>query len=136
MSSTFHVIVCAALLNENDEVFVARRRPEKKLGGFWEFPGGKLEPGEELIPALKRELREELNIEAHQCELLHIKPHQYDHGNVLILFYTAKVESGDLKLVDHDEYKWLTADKLETLQLLPANQEAIEKLIKHCHCEC
>lgn len=124
----FKVIVCAALFNKENEILIARRKSEKMLGGFWEFPGGKLEHGEELESALKREIHEELSIEIQINKLLLAKPHVYNHGAVLILFYQAKWISGEVTLVDHDEVRWLAADKLSELKLLPANQEVIELL--------
>jgi len=121
----YNVIVCAALLNSENKIFIARRKPEKKLGGFWEFPGGKLEDGEELEAALKREFVEELDIKITIDKLLHVKPYVYDHGAVLILFYLGKIESGEITLTDHDEYKWCTVPELRELKLLPANEEVL-----------
>lgn len=121
----FKVIVCAAILNKENKIFLARRKPEKKLGGFWEFPGGKLEWGEELESALKREINEELGISISIKKLLHIKPYVYDHGAVLILFYLCNYESGDISLKDHDTFEWCSAQDLEQHNLLPANEEVI-----------
>lgn len=127
-NNLFHVIVCAAIANKDGEIFIARRKPEKKLGGFWEFPGGKLELGEDLIPALEREIREELSIQIDSIKLLQAKPFVYDHGAVLILFYSCRHSDGDIKLVDHDEYRWLKPQELKTLKLLPANEDVIKIL--------
>ncbi len=125
----FRVIVCAAIRNRDGKILIARRKPEKILGGFWEFPGGKLEAGEELEAALRRELREELAIEIQNVELLHVEPHVYGHGQVLILFYTADWKTGELTLTDHDEVAWCEVSKLQNYNLLPANQKALAKLI-------
>jgi mutator protein MutT len=127
-SNKFHVIVCAILKNDKNEIFIARRAADKKLGGFWEFPGGKLEMGEELEPALKREIKEELSIEIEIEKLLHVNPHKYPHGSVLILFYLCKPQSTNFKLVDHDEIAWCTLSELQNYKLLPANEEVLEKL--------
>lgn len=127
-STLFHVVVCAAIFNDKNQVFLARRKADKKLGGFWEFPGGKLENGETLENALQREIQEELKITISNIELLHIKPFTYDHGQVLILFYTCDWESGDIALQDHDKMAWCEVDELSDYKLLPANEEAIAKL--------
>lgn len=127
-NTLFHVIVCAAIANEDGKIFIARRKPEKKLGGFWEFPGGKLEPGEDLEPALKREIREELNVEINAIRLLHIKPFVYEHGAVLILFYLCRHASGEFQLIDHDDCRWLKPQELKTLKLLPANEDVLKIL--------
>ena len=122
------MIVCAAIANEDGKIFIARRKSEKKLGGFWEFPGGKLEPGEELEAALKREIREELSVEINCLRLLHIKPFVYEHGAVLILFYLCQHQSGEFQLTDHDESCWLKPQELKTLKLLPANEDVLKIL--------
>lgn len=127
-NTQFHVIVCAAIENQQGQIFVARRSPDKKLGGYWEFPGGKLEHGEELEEALKREIKEELSIEVSVEDLLLIKPHMYSHGAVLILFYLCKPVTNSIKLVDHDDFKWLEPNELNSVNLLPANEEIVEIL--------
>ena len=107
-STLFHVVVCCAMINSEKKVLLGRRRSEKKLGGKWEFPGGKIHLGEEVEDALKREIWEELEIEIQDPKILHIKTHAYPHGNVLILFYTCKNFSGKPKLKDHDQFLWCT----------------------------
>ena len=124
----FRVIVCAAIRNAEGKILLARRKPEKILGGFWEFPGGKLESGEALEDALRRELREELEIEIANVELLHVEPYHYDHGDVVILFYACDWAEGEIKLHDHDAVAWCAPNELQAFNLLPANQTAIAKL--------
>ncbi len=131
MSNLFHVIVCAAIKNSKNQILLARRKADKKLGGFWEFPGGKLESGEDLVTALKREIHEELKLEIKNEKLLHIKPFVYPHGQVLILFYVCDLESGTPQLVDHDEIRWCNNAEMRSLELLPANEELITALEKH-----
>lgn len=124
----FQVVVCAAILDEENRILIARRAPGKKLGGKWEFPGGKLEPGEDLEAALKREIREEMDVDIRVKSLLHVRPYVYPHGNVLILFYLCDSLTGEVKLLDHDEVRWCTVNELRELPLLPANEEALAKL--------
>lgn len=127
--SNFNVIVCALLRDDQGRVLLTRRKPEKKLGGLWEFPGGKLEYGEELIAALTREIREELGVEIAVTRLLHVKPHVYEHTAVLILFYEGRITTGTMQLTDHDASVWLTPAELARHEgLLPANQEVIKML--------
>ncbi len=124
----FKVVVCAAIRNSKNQILLARRAPDKKLGGFWEFPGGKLEHGEELEVALKREILEELELEIEIEQLIHIKPYQYDHAAVLILFYLCSARNENFVLKDHDRAEWVGVDNLASFGLLPANEEAIAKL--------
>lgn len=128
-NTDFKVIVCAAIRNNKKEVLIARRKVGKILGGFWEFPGGKLEHDEELESALKRELKEELGIEIKIEKLLLAKPFKYEHGAVLILFYLASFVRGAVDPVDHDEIRWLQPSELSQFKLLPANQDAIAILL-------
>lgn len=126
----FKVIVCAAILNEQNKILITRRSPDKILGGKWEFPGGKLEHGEEVEDALEREIQEELSISIKDIKLLHIKPFVYEHGACLILFYLAKHAAGTLKLIDHDQAQWCSAKEIQNFDLLPANKEVLEILKK------
>lgn len=126
----FKVIVCAIILNDENKIFIARRKKGLRLEGFWEFPGGKLEHGEELETALKREISEELEIKIEITKLLHIKPYQYDAENAnLVLFYLCKLpDKQKMVLNDHDDAKWCDVDELRDLKLLPANAEVLEML--------
>ncbi|OVE82058.1 hypothetical protein BVY03_02060 [bacterium K02(2017)] len=126
--SDYKVIVCAAIQNEKNEILLTRRKEEKKLGGFWEFPGGKLEHGEELEEALLREIKEELSVSVNIKQLLHVKAHVYDHGAVLILFYLCDAVVGEIKLIDHDQLAWCKVSELSNYKLLPANKEVLDKL--------
>ena len=130
MAELFHVVVCAILINHDKKIFLARRSPNKKLGGKWEFPGGKLELGEEPEAALAREIREELSVTIKNPQLLHLKPYAYPHGNVLILFYTCLNFTDEPKIQesDHDLCGWYDFEDLKSLDLLPANAEALDKL--------
>lgn len=129
----FQIVVCAILINKNKKIFLARRASHKKLAGKWEFPGGKLELGEKPEEALIREIREELGITITDPQILHIKPYSYPHGNVLILFYTCDDFSAEPKIQesDHDLCGWYDLGNLKTLDLLPANAEALERLKKY-----
>jgi 8-oxo-dGTP diphosphatase len=125
----FQVIVCAAIRDTNGRILLTRRAPGKKLAGFWEFPGGKLEHGEECEAALRRELHEELGITVTVTKLLQIKSHVYEHGAVLILFYLCENPQGQIKLIDHDKMAWLTPQELSEHEgLLPANREVLKIL--------
>jgi mutator protein MutT len=86
-------VVTAAIIRKNGSVLLARRAPEEKLGGFWEFPGGKVENGETPEECLARELAEELGILARIGEKCAESLHQYDHGNFRIVAYLVDCRS-------------------------------------------
>ncbi len=125
----FQVIVCGAIHNKNDNRFlVGKRGVNQIMEGFWEFPGGKLEWGENLEQALHREISEELNITITIEKLCHVKAHHYPHKAVLILLYECLLVSGTPELIAHSELKWVTPNEMDDLIFLPANKELIDKL--------
>ncbi|MCU1591010.1 MAG: mismatch repair protein MutT [Frankiales bacterium] len=113
-------VVGAALLRDGPPRVLASRRTEPpRLAGLWEFPGGKVEPGESDEQALVRELREELGIEATVGERLGA---DLPIGETAILrVYICRVVSGEPQLVDHDEHRWLTADELDSVPWIPVD---------------
>lgn len=124
-------VVCGIIFKE-DEILLCRRKPEKSLGGYWEFPGGKVEFGESESEALIRELREEL---AMQVEIgKHFKTiiHQYEDVKVELIAYYCRFIQADFILTDHDEIKWVEKRELLSFNLAPADvpiAEAIASMI-------
>ena len=120
--------VVAAVLIEKDKILIARKKPEKSLGGYWEFPGGKIEKGEEPPESLVRELKEEMDIDI--AVKSYITDSIYDYGNIQVrlIGYTAEILSGEIKLVDHDEYEWVTLEEVAKYKLAPADIPLVEKL--------
>jgi 8-oxo-dGTP diphosphatase len=113
-------VVGAALLRDDPpRVLASRRREPPRLAGLWEFPGGKVEPGESDEAALVRELHEELRVEVSVGERL--------GGDILIgetavlRVYLARIVSGEPALVDHDEHRWLTVDQLDDVPWIPVD---------------
>jgi mutator protein MutT len=106
------ITVTAAVLKEKDRVLIARRRAGGLRGGLWEFPGGKIEPGETAPEALRRELREELGIEAMIGDFFLETEHTYPDLIVRLLVYWASIESGTPAALDHEELRWVTPAEL------------------------
>jgi 16S rRNA (cytosine1402-N4)-methyltransferase len=120
--------VCAGVILRSGAVLLARRAPGRKHAGKWEFPGGRVEPGETPQAALVRELREELGIEATVGAEAARTRHVYDFGEIeLIAFLVPKYE-GEFKLVDHDQLKWVEARRLLEFDLAPADVPIAEVL--------
>jgi 8-oxo-dGTP diphosphatase len=105
-------VVGAALLRDGPpRVLASRRTAPERLAGLWEFPGGKVEPGETDEQALIRELREELGVEVSVGDRL---GGDLPIGETAVLrVYLCRIVSGELTLVDHDEHRWLTAAELD-----------------------
>ena len=89
--------VCAAVIEDDGKVLLTERPAGKRLGGFWEFPGGKIDPGESPHQSLVRELREELGIEIEVGPVLETVYHHYEWGNVLIIAYLCRWRSGEIR---------------------------------------
>lgn len=115
------VRVVAALLVRDGLLFAARRSPERREGGLWELPGGKVEPGESDQAALTRELREELGIEVEVGALVAESTHAYAHGSVTLVGYRCRLLAGEPVLRDHDASRWLEADVLYEVTWAPAD---------------
>jgi 8-oxo-dGTP diphosphatase len=120
--------VCAAVVLHDDKILITLRPQDKKLGGFWEFPGGKIEVGETSEVALKRELKEELDIEVEIGELLETVHHSYDWGNVVILAYWCRWLGGEIKHLEVADHCWVAAGNLLDYDILAADQPIIQKI--------
>lgn len=122
------VRVVAAVIRKGDSIFATQRGygPQR---GLFEFPGGKIEPGETPQEALVREIREELDAEIRVGELLHTIEYDYPTFHLSMDVFWCELASEHLVLKEHESAKWLTKDNLRTVQWLPADLELID-LIK------
>ncbi len=120
--------VCAAVVLYQNKILITLRPQDKKLGGYWEFPGGKIEAGETPQVALKRELREELDIEVEVGELLETVHHSYDWGNVTILAYWCRWRSGKIRHLEVADHCWVAVGNLLDYDILAADQPIIRKI--------
>ena len=115
------VSVAAAIITHNDKVLLAKRPANKFLGGFWEFPGGKIECGETPEMCLHRELKEELEIYVKIDEYLTENVFDYGHFIVCLKVFLCSLDSGNFKLNDHDQIEWVEKDQLLSYNLAPAD---------------
>jgi 8-oxo-dGTP diphosphatase len=113
--------VTAAIIEKNGRVLIARRKPGKNLAGFWEFPGGKIEAGESPEDCLRRELFEELSINVNVGRFVAKSIYQYQDLLIQLLAYQVEIQSGEVKLVDHDCVEWVTLDEIDNYQMAPAD---------------
>jgi 8-oxo-dGTP diphosphatase len=105
--------VTAAVIERNGKVLCARRKAGLVAGGLWEFPGGKLEEGEAPEKGLRRELEEELGVEARIGEFLCAVPFTGPIMGFELVVYRAELLGEDLRLTDHDEVRWLAPAEMD-----------------------
>ncbi len=106
--------VTAAILEKEGKILIAKRKKGGPFGGSWEFPGGRVEPGETPEVALQRELREELGIETRVGELLATSFYNSTSLSIELLAYRVTYLSGRVRLADHEEIQWVVPTKLQT----------------------
>lgn len=123
-------LVVAAIMVQGGRVFIARRRKEKKLGGLWEFPGGKVEAGESPENGLRRELAEELGIEVTVGRYVGEAKCQYPHGAVRLKAYEVFWEKGHISLTDHDTFRWAPIKGLGDFEFTLADQPFVDRLMR------
>ena len=119
--------VVAAVIRDQDKIF-ATARGYGEFKGQWEFPGGKIEPGETPQEALAREIREELATEIEVQELIHTIEYDYPAFHLSMDCFWATIKSGNLTLLEAEDARWLTKDTLRSVQWLPADLELIDKI--------
>lgn len=123
--------VAAGIIKKNGKYLAARRGAGKHMAGKWEFPGGKIEPGETPEQCLIRELKEEFSIEVAVGE--HVGNSVYDYGSkvICLMGYLVSHVQGAFSLQDHDQILWLTVDEMLNYDFAPADIPLIEALKAH-----
>jgi 8-oxo-dGTP diphosphatase len=125
------LVVACALVDVDKRVLIAQRPPGKALAGFWEFPGGKLDPGERPEQALIRELHEEVGITVKEACLapLTFASHAYDDFHLLMPLYICRRWEGDVIAREGQTLAWVRANRLREYKMPPADIPLIPHLI-------
>ncbi len=121
-------VVAAVLRDAAGKVLISQRLEGKHYAGLWEFPGGKIESGEAVEAALRRELREELGIEVTRCQPLLSLWHDYPERQVELCVWTVEHYAGVAQGLEGQALRWLTVPELRDVELLPADLPIIEQL--------
>lgn len=123
-------VVAAVIENREGRILIARRKQEISLGGYWEFPGGKVEKGESPSDCLVRELREEMDMQIEPGEILAETIHDYGDGRVVHLIgIRAIMIGGRLRLHSYDDIRWVSLSEIQDYLFAPADESIVEALL-------
>lgn len=120
--------VIKAVNASGEQIIFATQRGYGDFKGGWEFPGGKIEPGETPKEALKREIKEELDIEISVGELIDTIEYDYPRFHLSMDCFWCEIISGNLILKEHEAARWLTKGQLKEVEWLPADITLVEKI--------
>lgn len=118
--------VIAAVIERNDLFLICRRPDHKRHGGLWEFPGGKLELGESVFEAARRELEEEMGVQASQVAPMLFSAS--DPESDFVIEFTPTTISGEPRALEHSEIRWADLRALQVLDLAPSDRRFVEYL--------
>ena len=122
------LVVAVALIDTDGRVLIAQRPEGKKLADLWEFPGGKVEAGESLGQALRRELLEELSIAIDGFSLWKVKEKKSTQGAIRLFFHLVTDYSGTPMPREGQELAWMTCEEALNYAFLPADEEILSEL--------
>jgi len=128
MNELYYREVVAALIWRNDRFLICRRPPHKSNALLWEFVGGKVELGESLQAALKRECREELAVEIGVGDVFCDVYHEYPDIKIHLTLFHAVLLEGEPMLLEHSEIKWITPKEVADYTFCPADDDIISRI--------
>jgi len=123
------LLVTAAVISNGEKILITKRPDDKRHPGLWEFPGGKVDPGESPEEALCREIRAELDAAVQVLKIFEVVFHRYEWGPVLVLAYSCRLLTSAIRNLGVAEHRWLYPSELSEFSILPADQPIIDRLI-------
>ena len=123
-----HIQAALAVIERRGQLLICRRRKDDFLGGFWEFPGGKREPGESWEACLRRELREELGVAVKSLRPFTTVRYRYAPHSIFFKVYRCAIAGGWPKPLDAAAMRWVPRERLSRYRFPPANRLLLEKL--------
>lgn len=123
------LVVCAVLVDPEKKILATQRAAHQSLGGCWEFPGGKVEPGEDHEAALRRELLEELDLGLGDLVPLEPVTHPYDFGTITLMPFLSRIETRpEVHLAEHADHAWVSLEEAGSLNWAPADVPILKAL--------
>ena len=123
-------VAAAVLENREGRILIARRKADTFLGGYWEFPGGKIEAGESPQQALIRECREELGVTLAVGSLYTQAVHRYPDIHIRLSLYEAAIAEGDLERREHNDLRWIEASQIPSFTFCPADVDILAQIMR------
>lgn len=127
MSPTLWVV--AALIEREGKFLVAQRPKGSWMEGYWEFPGGKIEDGEDPQSALVREIEEELGIGIEVGDIVELLQHSYPDRSVVLLFFRCRIAQGEPSSKIGQSLRWVSPPEMRRMNFLPADVPIIDRLL-------
>ena len=121
-------VVAAVIQNEEGKILIAQRNLKKSQGGLWEFPGGKIEPNETKEEAIIREIKEEMDIDIETKKFIDQKIFNYPDKDINLIAIECKQIKGDIKLNEHEDFKWVNKNELKNFNFAPADKFIINTI--------
>ena len=121
--------VVAAVIQKNERYLITQRRPNAVLPLMWEFPGGRVEEGEQDADALRREVLERLGADIDVGQLISFVSHPYEHYTVDLHLYECKLKSENLQAKAVNDFKWVTSSEFDQYSFTPADEASMTKLL-------
>ena len=122
------LVVAGLIVGADGRVLISQRRADQALPLQWEFPGGKVEPGEAPVAALARELHEELGIHVEVGRIWHVLFHAYPDFDLVMLVYACRIASGEPRAVEVADLAWAAPGELRAWDILVADRPLVERL--------
>jgi len=122
------LVVAGLILGDDQRVLITQRRADQALGLRWEFPGGKVEPGEAPVAALERELREEIGVTVAVGRIWDVLFHAYPAFDLVMLVYVCRIVDGSPRAIEVADLAWVAAHDLARWDILPADRPLVERL--------
>jgi 8-oxo-dGTP diphosphatase len=124
------LVVAGLIIGEDRRILITQRRADQALPLQWEFPGGKVEPGEAPVAALARELREELGVEVAIGRIWDVLFHAYPAFDLVMLVYACRLGAGEVpRAVEVADLVWVPAGELPAWDILPADRPLVDRLV-------
>ena len=130
MTPSLALEVAVAIIEQADRFLISRRLPEDSFGGFWEFPGGKCNPGETLQECLAREVREELGITITVGQKLQVIEHEYPQRTVRLHCFSCRIVSGEPQAIECAAWRWVSPRELPEYEFPPASRALLARFQK------